>query len=40
MNYEDAEKAGLAIKQGHPIVQVAVYDVGKGINKIIELPKA
>lgn len=38
LTYEAAEKAGLAIKQGHPIVQVAVYDAGEGINKIIELP--
>lgn len=38
MTYEAAEKAGLAIKQEHPIVQVAVYDAGEGVNKIIELP--
>ena len=37
--YEAAEKAGLAIKQGRPILQVAVYDTIGGINKIIELPK-
>ena len=37
--YEAAEKVGLAIKQEHPIVQVAVYDAGQGINKIIELPE-
>ena len=39
LTFEAAEKAGLAIKQGHPIVQVAVYDAGEGVNKIIELPK-
>lgn len=38
--FEAAEEAGLAIKQGHPIVQVAVYDAGTGANKLIELPKA
>ena len=26
LTYEAAEQAGLAIKQGHPILQVAVYD--------------
>jgi len=36
---EAAEKAGLAIKQGRPILQVAVYDSIGGINKIIEVPK-
>jgi hypothetical protein len=30
----------LAIKRGHPIVRVAVYDVDASINKIIELPNA
>jgi hypothetical protein len=34
---EAAEVAGLAIKQGHPIVQVAVYDAVNCINKAIEL---
>jgi hypothetical protein len=34
-----AEVAGLAIKQGYPIVQVAVYDAVDGINKAIELSK-
>jgi hypothetical protein len=38
--YEAAEQAGLVIKQGHPLVQVAVYDAVGGVNKIIELPKA
>ena len=37
--YEAAEKAGLAIKRGRPILQVAVYDTVGGVNKIIELPK-
>jgi hypothetical protein len=36
--YEAAEKAGLGIKKEHPILQVAVYDGVKGVNKIIELP--
>jgi hypothetical protein len=35
-----AEVAGLAIKQGHPVVQVAIYDAVDGINTAIELPKA
>ncbi len=37
---EAAEAAGLAIKQGHPIVQVAVYDAVDGINTAIELEKS
>lgn len=37
--FEVAEEAGLAIKQGHPIVQVAVYDCLEGINTRIDLPK-
>jgi hypothetical protein len=37
-SYEAAEKAGLGIKKGHPILQVAVYDGVEGVNKIIELP--
>ena len=37
--YEAAEKAGMAIKMDHPIVQVAVYDAVDSVNKIIELPK-
>jgi hypothetical protein len=37
---EAAEVAGLAIKEGYPIVQVAVYDAVDGINKAIELSKA
>jgi hypothetical protein len=36
---EAAEVAGLAIKQGYPIVQVAVYDAVDGINTAIELSK-
>jgi hypothetical protein len=38
--YEAAEQAGLAIKQAHPILQVAVYDTIGGINKILEAPKS
>jgi len=37
--HEAAEQAGLAVKQGHPIVQVAVYDAAGGTRKFIELPK-
>ena len=36
--YEAAEKAGLVIKKDHPILQVAIYDGLKSVNKIIELP--
>ncbi len=39
LTLEAAENAGLVIKQGHPIVQVSVYDSAAGINKIIEVPK-
>ena len=35
--YEAAEKAGLVIKKGHPILYVTVYDAVEGSNKIIEL---
>jgi hypothetical protein len=34
---EAAEKAGTVIKNGHPILQVAVYDTKESVNKIIEL---
>ena len=37
---EAAEAAGLAIKKGHPIVHVGVYDHLEGINKIIQVPEA
>ena len=40
VTYEAAEQAGLVIKQGHPILQVAVYDAIGGVNKILELPKS
>jgi len=40
LTYEAAEQAGLAIKQGHPILQVAVYDAVGGVNTILELPKS
>jgi hypothetical protein len=36
----DAEKAGLAIKEGFPILQVTIYDAVDGVNTLIELPKA
>ena len=35
--YEAAEKAGLVIKKGHPILHVTVYDAIEGVNKVIEL---
>jgi hypothetical protein len=35
---EAAETVGLRIKEGHPIVQVAIYDALEGTNKAIELP--
>jgi hypothetical protein len=38
--YEAAEEAGLVIKRGHPVVQVAVYDAVVGAKKIIELLKS
>jgi hypothetical protein len=38
--YAAAEQAGLAIKQGYPILQVAVYDTVQGVNKILELPES
>jgi hypothetical protein len=38
--YEAAEQAAVAIKQGHPIVQVVVYDAVEGTRKTIELPEA
>ena len=36
--YEEAEEAALAIKKGHPKLQVAVYDGVKSVNQLIELP--
>ena len=36
--YEEAAAAGLAIKKGYPIVEVAVYDTVKSERKMIELP--
>ncbi|MGZ3409053.1 MAG: hypothetical protein ACXWKC_11715 [Xanthobacteraceae bacterium] len=37
---EAAEVAGLAIKRGHPVVQVAIYDATDGTNHAIEVPTA
>ncbi len=37
---ETAEAAGLAIKTAHPVVQVSIYDVIAGENRLIELPSA
>jgi hypothetical protein len=37
--YAAAERAGMAIKQNYPLLQVAVYDLVASVNKIIELPK-
>jgi len=34
--HDDAERAGLAIKQKYPIVQVTIYDALTGTNKLIE----
>ena len=31
--------AGLAIKKGHPVVQVSIYNTEDGSNKLVELPK-
>jgi hypothetical protein len=36
---EAAEVVGLAIKEGYPIVRVAIYDAVDGTNKAIELSK-
>jgi hypothetical protein len=38
--YEAAEKAAMAIKTGHPIVNVVVYDAKAGENHVMELAKA
>jgi hypothetical protein len=35
---EAAETAGMVIKKGHPIVQVAVYDAVGSASKILDLP--
>ena len=35
---EAAQAAGLAIKKGHPIVQVSIYDSVDTVNTFIELP--
>jgi hypothetical protein len=37
--YEAAEKAAMAIKTGHPIVNVVVYDAIGGENHVMELAK-
>jgi hypothetical protein len=37
--YEAAEQAALAIKKGHPVVRVAIYDTVHSVNKVIELPE-
>jgi hypothetical protein len=39
-NSEAAEQAGLAIKTGHPILQVVVYDAVECSGKAVELPKS
>ena len=36
---EAAEKAAMAIKTGHPIVNVVVYDAKDGENHVMELAK-
>ena len=35
-----AQSAALAIKTGHPIVQVSVYDAVENTNRIVEAPAA
>ena len=37
--YEAAETAAMAIKTGHPIVSVVVYDAKAGENHVMELAK-
>jgi hypothetical protein len=37
---EAAQSAALAIKKGHPIVQVSVYDRVESTHTIVELPAA
>jgi hypothetical protein len=37
--YEAAEQAAMAIKTGHPIVSVVVYDAKEGENHVMELAK-
>ena len=37
-SHEAAEKAGLAIKKGHPVVQVSVYDRVESTNTIVPVP--
>ena len=33
---EAAERAGMAIKKGHPVVQVAIHDTVESVSKILE----
>ena len=35
---ETAEAAGVAIKTGHPLVQVSIYDSVECQNRLVELP--
>jgi len=35
-----AQSAALAIKTGHPVVQVSVYDAVENTNTIVEVPTA
>lgn len=37
--YAAAEGAALAIKKGHPIVRVTVFDAVAGVSTVIELPE-
>jgi hypothetical protein len=37
---ESAQVAGLAIKTGHPVVQVSVYDSVDCLNTLVEVPAA
>ena len=36
---EAAEEAGLAIKKGHPILHVEVFDAAAGVSNVVELVK-
>ena len=36
--YAAAEEAALAVKRGHPILYVTVFDAVAGVNTVIDLP--
>jgi len=35
---DEAQKAGLAIKKNHPVVQVSVYDRVESVNTLVQPP--